>query len=143
MILTRICQRNFERKIISAKIMEKTLLPQPTLMQPLQKDLRQGLAKQNQARKTALKYKYPSRSLGAAVPLQPEQAESHNTREVQPATVRHISLMHQFHSVPMNQVAKHARHRSTAPTNKSKVTGKPQFHYRAVRDRYDGKAATP
>ena len=67
-----------------------------TFTQPLQYDLRQGLAKQNQNRKTALENKYPSRNLGAAIPLLSAQTGLHNTQELQHTTVEHIASIHQF-----------------------------------------------
>ena len=73
-----------------------TKAPFATVTQPLQYDLRQRLAKENQNRKTVLENKYPSRSLGEAIPLRPAQTELQNTKEVQHTTVEHIALMHQF-----------------------------------------------
>ena len=67
-----------------------------TFTQPLQYDLRQGLAKQNQNRKTALENKYPSRNLGTAIPLLSAQTGLHNTQELQHTTVEHIASIHQF-----------------------------------------------
>jgi len=86
-----------QRKIISTK-MEKTCYKAPftSVTQPLQYDLRQVLAKENQNRKTALENKYSSGSLGAAIPLRSAQTELQNTKEVQHTTVEHIALMHQF-----------------------------------------------
>ena len=54
------------------------------------------LANHNQNRKTVLENKYPSRSLGEAIPLRPAQTELQNTKELQHTTVEHIALMHQF-----------------------------------------------
>ena len=90
-------KRNFKRKIISTKMKKSaTKAPFATFMQPLQSDLLHGLAKHNQNRKTVLKNKRPSSSLGAAVPLRSAQTELHNTLELQHATAEHIALMHQF-----------------------------------------------
>ena len=43
-----------------------------------------------------LENNYPSRSLGAAIPLRSAQTELHNSIDLQHTTLQHITLMHQF-----------------------------------------------
>ena len=60
-------------------------------MQSTNNDLQNYL----QNRTPVLENKYPSRSLGAAIPLRSAQTEWQNTKELQHTTVEHIALMHQ------------------------------------------------
>ena len=96
-----------------------------TFTQPLQYDLRQGLAKQNQNRKTALENKYPSRNLGAAIPLLSAQTGLHNTKELQHTIVEHIASIHQFQCTTcrnmQNTIAQYQQ-------KTEKVTWNHQFH---------------
>ena len=89
-------ERNFQRKIISAKI-DKNLLPKAlrNFHATTTIRFRQGLAKDLQNRTPVLENEYPSRSLGAAIPLRSAQTEWQNTKELQHTTVEHIALMHQ------------------------------------------------
>ena len=105
-------QRNFKGKS-SAPKWRKTCCQSTSRnfhAKTLQYDLRQGLAKQNQNRKTALENKYPSRNLGAAIPLLSAQTGLHNTQELQHTTVEHIASIHQFQCTTCRNTCKTQKH---------------------------------
>ena len=87
----------------------------------------------NQNRKTVLENKYPSRSLGAAIPLRSAQTELPNTIELQHTTVEHIALMHQFQRTKYHKVSqhRHAKDNSTASPKKRKNHLQPSVILRA------------
>ena len=86
------------------------------------------LANHNQNRKTVLENKYPSRSLGAAIPLRSDQTELRNTIELQ-----HYCWTHRSDTpVPMHKVSQHTqKHNGTASTKKRKSHLEPSATLRA------------
>ena len=92
----------------------------------------------NQNRKTLLKNKYHSSSLGAPIPL---RSAPRNTIGLQHTTVEHIALMYQFQCTKCLNTCKTQYHSINKEEKKS--PGTLSYIARADREWFHAKATTP